>query len=67
MALKEGINWLDGDDGSERLFYFFQVAAINELAGNPDSANEFDMRFNRAERRKIPRIALAKTDRRKTP
>ena len=65
MGLKEGINWFDGDDGSDRLSCFHQVAAINEFAGNPDAVNEFDMRFSRVERRKISRIALAKTDRRK--
>ena len=66
MALKEGINWLEGDDGSERLCCFHQVDIINEFAGTPDAVNEFDLRFNRVERRKISRIALAKTDRRKS-
>ena len=66
MGLREGSNWLDGDDGSERLCCFDHIAILNRLAGTPDAVNEFDLRFNRVERRKISRIALAKTDRRKS-
>ena len=54
------------EDGFGRLYYFQHTAFLNELAGTPDAYNEFDIRINKAERRKIPRIALAKTDRRKT-
>ena len=67
MGLREYTDGVDDDDEFGRVYYFEHTAILNRLAGTPDAVNEFDVRTNLAERRKIPRIALAKTDRRKTP
>ncbi len=57
---------MDDPDEFGRVYYFEHTAILNRLAGTPDAHNDYDIRTNLAERRKIPRIALAKTDRRKT-
>ena len=66
MGLREDTSNMDDPDNFGRVYYFEHTAILNESAGNPDAHNEYDVRINLAERRKISRIALANTDRRKS-
>ena len=66
MGLREYTDGMDEPDEFGRVYYFEHTAILNRLAGKPDANNEYDVRISQVERRKISRIALAKTDRRKS-
>ena len=65
MGIRAYIDGVD-DDEFGRVYYFEHTAILNRLAGKPDAKNEYDVRISQAARRKISRIALANTDRRKS-